>query len=104
MAYPDLSRPPLTPEVAARYHRGDERGAALAVQRLQQGYPPDSGAWAQLERLRGLLLIAALREVEGTFALERADAQLDRLGLPLPDLSWLEDGEAQESAGADQSA
>jgi len=46
-----------------------------------------------LERLLGLAFIHVQREVEGTFALERADAILDRTcppgGLGRPDLDWL---------------
>lgn len=42
-----------------------------------------------LERWAGLLLVRCGREVEGTFAIERADATLDLLGLPQPTLEGL---------------
>jgi len=42
-----------------------------------------------LERWSGLLLIQSGREVEGTLAIERADAALDLLGLARPTLEGL---------------
>ena len=66
---------------------------------------PGSVEWALLERLRGLVLIHVLREVEGTFALERADAVLDHADLERPTLAWLEapPGTAEgDGAGAEQ--
>ncbi len=42
---------------------------------------PDTLEWAISERLHGLALIRVQREVEGTFALERADAVLERFGV-----------------------
>ncbi len=79
--------------VAARaaYQGSDERRAALLLHRARQPWPPDTAEWAILERLEGLLWIAVQREVEGTFALDRADRVLDRLGLGYPELDWLED-------------
>jgi hypothetical protein len=54
-----------------------------AVELLRQStrsFNPDSLERAISERLYGLALIRVQREVEGTFALERADAILDREG------------------------
>ena len=47
---------------------------------------PENDERARLERILGLLLIRCGREVEGTFALERAETRLDTLGLPYPTL------------------
>ncbi len=47
------------------------------------------GEAAVLERWSGLLLIRSGREVEGTLAIERADAALDLLGLGYPTLEGL---------------
>ena len=60
--------------------------------RARDAQPPGGVGWAVLERLCGLVLIHLLREVEGTFALERADAVLDRLkvGRPTLELPTLE--------------
>jgi hypothetical protein len=77
-------------EAKAAYHGGDERRAATLLYRARQHYQPGSAEWAILERLEGLLWIAVQREVEGTFALDRADRVLDGLGLPYPDLNWLD--------------
>ena len=82
----------LVPQAARdAYRRGDERRAATLLGRARLLHTPGSAEWAVLERLEGLLWIAALREVEGTFALERADSVLDGLTLGYPDLDWLED-------------
>lgn len=69
--------------------QGQERPALTLLARARDGYLPDTLPWAQLERLAGLVLIHILREVEGTFALERADRVLEALGAPRPDLTWL---------------
>lgn len=97
MAHPDLSActpgqlAALVPPQAARaFLAGDERQALTLLARVRDTHALESAAWAVLERLRGLLLIHILREVEGTFALERADAVLERLGCPRPILEWLE--------------
>ncbi|HWG84432.1 MAG TPA: hypothetical protein VNT60_03025 [Deinococcales bacterium] len=60
---------------------GCELDAAASFRRAREACQQGSAAWAVNERLYGLALIRALREVEGTFALERADAILDALGL-----------------------
>ena len=60
----------------------------------QAAHPVGGVEWATLERLRGLVLIHMLREVEGTFALERADAVLEAAGVERPDLDWLDDSRA----------
>ena len=90
MAHPDqlLSVVPLA--AARAFAEGDERRALTLLARARDGYAPQSPEWAQLERLYGLVLIHVLREVEGTFALERADARLDLLGAARPALEWLE--------------
>ncbi|MFC4639176.1 hypothetical protein [Deinococcus hohokamensis] len=96
MADPDLSRARtwrrLVPLAAAQaFQDGDERWAATLLARARDGHPPGSLPWAVLERLVGLCLIHVLREVEGTFALERADAVLDAAGVDRPTLAWLEE-------------
>ena len=48
--------------------------------RSRDAFEPDSLERAISERLYGLALIRVQREVEGTFALERADVILDREG------------------------
>ena len=88
MAQPDLSAL-ISAEVRAAYRRGDEREAATLLRRARAAHPAGSAEYAVLERLEGLLLIAMQREVEGTFALERADAVLDGCGLGYPGLEWL---------------
>lgn len=80
----------IPPAAAQAFAEGDERRALTLLSRARDLYPPQSLEWAQLERLIGLVLIHTLREVEGTFALERADAALDRLGATRPNLEWLE--------------
>ncbi|WP_102128473.1 hypothetical protein [Deinococcus planocerae] len=93
MAEPDLTPPrALVPEtVRAAFQEGDEARALTLLRRARDAQPPGSPGWAVLERLTGLVLIHVLREVEGTFALERADAVLDAAGLDRPTLAWLED-------------
>ena len=90
MAHPDqlLSVVPLA--AARAFAEGDERRALTLLARARDGYAPQSPEWAQLERLYGLVLIHVLREVEGTFALERSDAALLSLGAELPTLDDLE--------------
>lgn len=51
--------------------------------------PAGSARNAVLERWAGLLLIRSGREVEGTHAIERADARLDLLGGFQPALEGL---------------
>ena len=72
------------------YRNGDERRAATLLHRARLLQAPGSAGWAILERLEGLLWIAVQREVEGTFALDRADRVLDALQLSYPGLEWLE--------------
>lgn len=95
MADPDLRHIPdlraLVPaEAREAFTGGDERWAATLLARARDRHEPGSLPWAVLERLLGLVLIHVLREVEGTFALERADPVLDAAGAPHPPLSWLE--------------
>lgn len=89
MAQLDLSKLELS-AAADAFAEGDERRALTLLARQRDLYPPQTLKWAQLERLVGLVLIHTLREVEGTFALERADAALDLLGAERPELAWLE--------------
>ncbi|MEW6420844.1 MAG: hypothetical protein AB1511_03840 [Deinococcota bacterium] len=89
----------LVPLPAARaFLEGDEHLALTLLRRARDGEVPGSPGWAMLERLTGLVLIHTLREVEGTFALERADAVLDAVGLARPTLAWLEEA-AQAGEG-----
>ncbi|WP_041231288.1 hypothetical protein [Deinococcus peraridilitoris] len=82
----------LVPDAACRaFARGDDREALSVLRRARDTWPPSSAQWAFLERLVGLVLIHTLREVEGTFALERADELLEERGWPLPDLDLLQD-------------
>ena len=95
MADADLSGPPdlraLVPvEALEAFSQGDERWAATLLARARDDHQPGTLAWAILERLLGLTLIHVLREVEGTFALERADPVLDAAGVSRPTLGWLE--------------
>ncbi|PTA67634.1 hypothetical protein [Deinococcus arcticus] len=96
MAHPDL-KAPVPPGAAAAFVAGDERRAATLLARARDEQPAGSVAWAQLERLYGLALIHVQREVEGTFALERADAVLDAAGAARPDLGWLGPAASLES-------
>ncbi|MGY2892871.1 hypothetical protein [Deinococcus sp. UYEF24] len=83
--------PTLVPEAAREaYQNGDERWAATLLHRARLPLAPGSAEWAILERLEGLLWIAVQREVEGTFALDRADRVLDTLKLGYPGLEWLD--------------
>lgn len=94
---PDLRLIPL--EAAQAFADGNERLALTLLARARDLQGPGSRGWALLERLHGLVLIHILREVEGTFALERADAlldglgMLDRLGMEVgrPVLGWLDE-------------
>lgn len=89
-------------EIRVAFASGEERHALTLLLRERDQYQTNSRAWAELERLSGLVMIHMLREVEGTFALERADTLLDTLpdGTPpvrredRPTLAWLESEEA----------
>ncbi len=81
----------IPPEARQAFADGNERAALAALRRARDAQPSGSAEWALLERLTGVLLIHTLREVEGTFALERADALLDQAGWPKPGLEALED-------------
>lgn len=87
MAHPDL-RGLLA--AAQAFQAGQEHQALSLLGRLVEQAGPGTVEWASLERLRGLVLIHVLREVEGTFALERADPVLERAGAPRPTLAWLD--------------
>lgn len=111
MAHPDLSSDDLSlgpreaalralipPGAARAFAGGDEWEALTTLRRARDAQAAGSVAWAVLERLGGFVLIHLLREVEGTFALERADAVLDAAGQPRPTLAWLEDAAPGEGA------
>lgn len=83
---PDL----VPPHARAAFRRGDDHATLGALRRARDAQQSGSPAWAYLERLVGLVLIHTLREVEGTFALERADPVLDAAHWPKPDLEALE--------------
>ncbi|WP_019586551.1 hypothetical protein [Deinococcus apachensis] len=90
MANADL-RVLVPPQAARAFVEGDEWLALTLLRRARDGEAHGSVRWAVLERLGGLVLIHLLREVEGTFALERADAVLDAAGVTRPTLAWLEE-------------
>lgn len=91
----------LVPALArSAFAAGNERAALTALRRARDTYPEGSPEWAWLERLHGLLLIHTLREVEGTFALERADPVLDAAGWHRPELGALEDPDEHRPGGA----
>lgn len=88
-----MNGPDLIPEGARRaFADGDERAALRELRRARDAQGAGSPAWAYLERVTGLLLIHILREVEGTFALERADPLLLAAGWALPNLDVLTKG------------
>ncbi len=77
----------LIPAAAVQAFRdGDEKKALTLLARARDTQAPGSAEWAYLERLCGLMLIHLQREVEGTFALERADPLLEAAGWPQPTL------------------
>ncbi|GGM08177.1 hypothetical protein [Deinococcus aerophilus] len=93
MADPDLNALALQLiplEAAQAFADGDERLTLTLLARTRDTQRAGSAEWAVLERLVGLVLIHVLREVEGTFALERADAILDSLEQARPTLGLLE--------------
>ena len=59
---------------------GQDLRAINLFRRSRDSFEADSLERAVSERLYGLALIRVQREVEGTFALERADTILDREG------------------------
>jgi hypothetical protein len=60
--------------------KNDDLEAIKYLSRSTKNLAPDTLEWAVSERLHGLALIRVQREVEGTFALERADAVLEHFG------------------------
>lgn len=88
MAQLELNWVPLA--AAQAFAAGDEHQARTLLARARDEAEAGSLNWARLERLYGLVSIHVLREVEGTFALERADALLLALGAELPTLEDLE--------------
>ncbi|WP_027482088.1 hypothetical protein [Deinococcus pimensis] len=79
----------VPPGAREAFGDGDDRAALSVLRHARDARVPGSVEWALLERLVGLVLIHMLREVEGTFALERADAVLDARGVERPDLEAL---------------
>lgn len=98
MAHPDLTDDWIPLAAAQAFAAGDEHHARTLLARARDAQRPGSLNWAWLERLYGLVSIHVLREVEGTFALERSDAALLRLGAELPTLDDLEARAGGESA------
>ncbi|KEF34094.1 hypothetical protein RDMS_08980 [Deinococcus sp. RL] len=92
----------VPPAAAQAFRDGEERRALTELRRAQAREEAGSLRWAVLERLCGLVLIHLLREVEGTFALERADPVLDAAGLTRPDLAWLSEDEDEDPPEAAQ--
>ncbi len=60
---------------------GDDLEVVRCFQQSASGLTKQTLEWAVSMRLYGLALIRVQREVEGTFALEKADATLERLGI-----------------------
>lgn len=60
--------------------KNDDLEAIKYLSRSTRNLAPSTLEWAVSERLCGLALIRVQREVEGTFALERADAVLEKFG------------------------
>ena len=79
----------LPPDAARAFQAGDEIRALTLLRRARDNQFTGSAGWAYLERLTGLVLIHLQREVEGTFALERADPLLEAAGWPRPALDEL---------------
>jgi hypothetical protein len=99
VAHPQrINRVIVPDEIRLAFAEGQERHALTLLLRERDRHAAGSRAWAELERLSGLVMIHMLREVEGTFALERADTLLDALpdGTPpvrredRPTLAWLD--------------
>lgn len=61
--------------------QGNDLEAVRCFRRSSEQSSKETLEWAISERLYGLALIRVQREVEGTFALERADAVLERFGV-----------------------
>ena len=81
MAHPALDG--LIPQGAIQtFADGDDYAALNMLRRARDLQPLHSPGWAYLERAVGLVLIHIQREVEGTFALERADPLLDGASWP----------------------
>ncbi|AZI43904.1 hypothetical protein EHF33_09720 [Deinococcus psychrotolerans] len=80
----------LVPSAASEaFAAGEDQQALTLLRRARDGQPAQSAQWAYLERLTGLVLIHLQREVEGTFALDRADPLLEAFGWPTPTLDAL---------------
>ena len=60
---------------------GDDLEVVRCFQQSVSGLAKDTLEWAISMRLYGLALIRVQREVEGTFALEKADATLEVFGV-----------------------
>jgi hypothetical protein len=59
----------------------DDLVAVRCFARSAELEPRGTLEWAVSTRLYGLALVRVQREVEGTFALEKADATLERFGV-----------------------
>jgi hypothetical protein len=60
---------------------GNDLEAVRCFRRASEQSARETLQWAISERLHGLALIRVQREVEGSFALERSDAVLERFGV-----------------------
>lgn len=79
----------IPPAALEAFSAGHEQQALTLLRRARDQQAAQSAAWAYLERLVGVLLIYLQREVEGTFALDRADPLLEACGWELPSLAAL---------------
>lgn len=79
---PRVTTPGMVPRLLGlmALARGDDLQAVTEFRRSRDALAVDSLEWAVSERLYGLALIRVQREVEGTFALERADPVLEAHG------------------------
>ena len=78
---------------------GDDLEVVRCFGQSASGLAPQTLEWAVSMRLYGLALIRVQREVEGTFALEKADATLELLGIQPFSLEELLETERLELEG-----
>lgn len=78
---------------------GDDLEVVRCFYASASGLAPGRLEWAVSMRLYGLALIRVQREVEGTFALEKADATLEQLGVQPFSLEELLEGGRLEPDG-----
>jgi hypothetical protein len=78
---------------------GDDLEVVRCFQQSANGLAKQTLEWAVSMRLYGLALIRVQREVEGTFALEKADATLEKLNIQPFSLEELLEAERLEPDG-----